>query len=413
MTGCCWGDGRSVIFSQFRPKGEITIMLKTIKSLYHITSVDNLPGILSQGVLSHEQITKKSIDPMLVYNSEIVNLRKDICTPSGKSLWHYANFYINVRNAMMYTVHRNKGNVVVLEVSPEILKMPGVYISVGNAASPLSEILPVEDGIKKICEPKMWEKIHKVYWTDATEVKRLGMSEVLVPNKVAPQYIKSIYAPDDKTQKAAQKHAGDKDVLHAPDKFFLPTERWQLSNTKISLVRGDMFLSAHQTLTISVNVVGVMGKGLASRAKYQFPDAYVEYENACKKGKIRVGKPFIYERTSKDIAWADRDYGLQTDQENTKFLFFPTKKDWRQNSKIEYVTEGLKWLVANYSRQNINSIALPALGCGLGRLKWRDVGPLMCAALHKMDIPAAIYLPNESTVPGNEKTVKFLLADAR
>jgi hypothetical protein len=26
-----------------------------------------------------------------------------------------------------------------------------------------------------------------------------------------------------------------------------------------------------------VNTVGVMGKGLASRAKYQFPDVYVRY----------------------------------------------------------------------------------------------------------------------------------------
>ena len=49
----------------------------------------------------------------------------------------------------------------------------------------------------------------------------------------------------------------------------------------LTLVKGDMFFSGLQTLTVSVNTKGVMGRGLASRAKYQFPDVYIYYQDSC------------------------------------------------------------------------------------------------------------------------------------
>jgi hypothetical protein len=58
--------------------------------------------------------------------------------------------------------------------------------------------------------------------------------------------------------------------------FFQPRFSRRIGSN-ISLIDGDMFFSGLQTLTISVNLQGIMGKGLASRAKYQFPDVYVVY----------------------------------------------------------------------------------------------------------------------------------------
>ena len=40
----------------------------------------------------------------------------------------------------------------------------------------------------------------------------------------------------------------------------------------ISVINGDMFSSKMQTLAITVNLQGTMGKGLALRAKQKFPD---------------------------------------------------------------------------------------------------------------------------------------------
>src|SRR5690606_15007770 len=145
----------------------------------------------------------------------------------------------------------------------------------------------------------------------------------------------------------------------------------------LSLVDGDMFFSQMQTLTISVNCVGVMGKGLASRAKYQFPGMYVKYQDLCKEKKLALGKPYVLKKEySLDEELAESPESLRSVEE-TQFLLFPTKNHWRQRSDIGGIEDGLKELVKNYKRVGIESLATPALGCGLGQLKWSDVGPLM------------------------------------
>ena len=77
--------------------------------------------------------------------------------------------------------------------------------------------------------------------------------------------------------------------------FFQPVRKLDLT-ANLSLVEGDLFFSKMQTLTVSVNCIGIMGKGLASRAKYQFPDVYVHYQDKCKRKTLRMGKPVLYKR---------------------------------------------------------------------------------------------------------------------
>ena len=52
---------------------------------------------------------------------------------------------------------------------------------------------------------------------------------------------------------------------------------------------------------------------------------------------------------------------------------FPTKKHWRQPSKLEWIAQGLKDLRRVVEEKAIHSIALPPLGCGNGGLDWSDV----------------------------------------
>jgi O-acetyl-ADP-ribose deacetylase (regulator of RNase III) len=144
----------------------------------------------------------------------------------------------------------------------------------------------------------------------------------------------------------------------------------------ITVSRGNIFDSKMQTLTIPVNTVGVMGKGLALELKRNYYDAFVAYSNMCADGVLKIGKPCVYRRTQ--LPW---------------FLMFPTKDDWRNPSKLEYIELGMRWLHENYKREGIRSIAIPALGCGLGGLNWEDVGAIIVAYASKMDIPVEIYIP--------------------
>jgi len=50
------------------------------------------------------------------------------------------------------------------------------------------------------------------------------------------------------------------------------------------------------TITISVNCVGVMGKGLALKIKNQFPDVYMFYQDLCHKRIFKKGKSCLYKR---------------------------------------------------------------------------------------------------------------------
>ncbi|MBO1053197.1 MULTISPECIES: hypothetical protein [Nostocales] len=70
----------------------------------------------------------------------------------------------------------------------------------------------------------------------------------------------------------------------------------------------------------------------------------------------------------------------------------------------------LKWIQDNYKQQGIKSLAMSALGCGLGNLQWQDVGPLMCKFLKELDIQVCIYLPTDGKIADEFLTKEFLLS---
>jgi len=46
-------------------------------------------------------------------------------------------------------------------------------------------------------------------------------------------------------------------------------------------------------------------------------------------------------------------------------------------------------------RRPLESIAIPALGCGLGRLAWADVRPLIVEALADLPLRVMLFPPHE------------------
>lgn len=186
-------------------------------------------------------------------------------------------------------------------------------------------------------------------------------------------------------------------VVCQPEKFFQPKRRIAVSNNITLIDGGDMFYSEMQTFTITVNLQGVMGKGLALRAREQFPDVYVEYEKACRAKKITTNRPYIYKREeSVFLELVDRiPYRMKIKTPYRWFLLFATKRHWKTNSRIDDIVNGLKWVQEYANTEGIQSLAMPALGCALGGLNWKDVAPLMCKYLDVIGIPIEIYLPRE------------------
>ena len=142
----------------------------------------------------------------------------------------------------------------------------------------------------------------------------------------------------------------------------------------IHYLRGDIFDSTAQVIVNTVNCKGVMGKGLALAFKERYPDMFAVYQQDCKIGKLRIGRPTIYKKSKPWI------------------LNFPTKDHWRFPSKLEYIEKGLEFLVTHYQKVGITSIAFPKLGAQNGKLSWDEVGPIMAKYLSQLDIDVYIYI---------------------
>jgi O-acetyl-ADP-ribose deacetylase (regulator of RNase III) len=368
-----------------------------IKGLYYITHVDNVPSILRQGILSHGLLESEKVPFTPIYDAAIVSKRKDKATPERASLWEYANLYFQPRNPMMYRVVHEKTtkDLAVIGVKRSVLELPQVMIADGNAANNPTQFFKVSEGLKII--EAQWPVIMAAYWNDLDGSKRKIMAECLVPDRIPPDHIHTVFVADQETKKKLEGSLGASriPVVPEPNVFFQPRFAAGVGKN-IRLIEGDMFFSELQTLTVSVNLQGIMGKGLASRAKYQFPDVYVYYQDACRSKRITATKPCIYKReASLDAELADSPTPLETFNAAKWFLLFATKRRWRENSRLDDIEGGLAWFRDHFRSEGVQSIALPALGCGLGGLDWAQVGPLMCRYLHDIGIAVAIYLPRE------------------
>lgn len=154
----------------------------------------------------------------------------------------------------------------------------------------------------------------------------------------------------------------------------------------ICYIEGDIFSSPAQVLVNAVNTVGVMGKGIALAFKNRYPRMFELYKDACEKKKFQMGKLMLCREIDHTI------------------LLFPTKENWRNPSKIEYIKKGLDKFVKTYAEKNITSIAFPKLGCGNGDLAWDEVRPIMEEFLKPLPIEVYIYLgPGESVIPEHKQ----------
>ena len=141
----------------------------------------------------------------------------------------------------------------------------------------------------------------------------------------------------------------------------------------LTYLRGDLLSSPAQVQVNTVNTVGVMGKGIALQFKNKYPQMFAAYQKACEKQQLDIGRLYLWKSPEK---WV---------------LMFPTKRHWRNPSKIEYVESGLKEFVDSYERLGVDSIAFPRLGCGNGGLEWSVVKPIMEKYLSPLPINIYIY----------------------
>ena len=142
----------------------------------------------------------------------------------------------------------------------------------------------------------------------------------------------------------------------------------------IEYVNGNLLESDAEALVNTVNSVGVMGKGLALQFKRSFPLMHCQYQRACRKAMVQIGRMWVFDTEYKTI------------------INFPTKKHWRDPSQLQWIQLGLYDLVLSVYIRGIESVAIPPLGCGNGGLDWDVVRPLIAKAFEPLpDVKVFVY----------------------
>lgn len=140
----------------------------------------------------------------------------------------------------------------------------------------------------------------------------------------------------------------------------------------IEYVNGDILDTRCDYVVCPVNMVGVMGAGLAAQMERSIPGLAHAYTEAIKTGSLRLGHTCAVERFN--------------------VVLFATKDHWKYPSRLEYVSAGMNHLARWIQSRGVRSIAIPALGCGLGRLTVAQVGPVIRMALAGLpDVRVELY----------------------
>lgn len=140
-------------------------------------------------------------------------------------------------------------------------------------------------------------------------------------------------------------------------------------NDNFRVVQGDIIHDPSNILVCPVNCVpGVMGKGLAKQFADTHPGLQRDHDFACQTGGLRIREPRLV---------MGGIHGWRHD-----VILFPTKGHWRNPSNPEWIFSGLVNLSRMLNENNTGdglpiTIAMPALGCGLGGLGFDLIGPMI------------------------------------
>lgn len=140
----------------------------------------------------------------------------------------------------------------------------------------------------------------------------------------------------------------------------------------IKFLRGNIFETEASALVCPVNCVGSMGGGLAKQFRNRSRDLETIYQSMCNAGRLEPGQLVVLGEAGQLPDLEERPL-LELSGQRKAVWLLATKDDWRHPSRLEWVDQGLQSMAEFAKEHDVESIALPAIGCGLGGLRWRDV----------------------------------------
>lgn len=144
---------------------------------------------------------------------------------------------------------------------------------------------------------------------------------------------------------------------------------------------GDLLASDATLLICPTNTVGVMGAGVAKAFRDRWPAMFAAWRAECAAGRFGTGQ-----------LWTWTEPGTLFDT-GTTIGCVATKRHWRDPSRFVDVAAAIGAIAEWSAAHPEASVAVPALGCGLGGLPWPQVRDAMRAALGPLGTDIRLHAP--------------------
>lgn len=121
-------------------------------------------------------------------------------------------------------------------------------------------------------------------------------------------------------------------------------------------INGDIFTTQRHAIGHGVNLHGVMGSGIAKTVKTLYPAVFPPYQRACHSGLLTTGGMLPVE-VAKD-RW---------------ILNMASQDKPGANARLDWLEDSLDAALHFVNMKNLDGLALPRIGAGIGGLEWDDV----------------------------------------
>lgn len=150
----------------------------------------------------------------------------------------------------------------------------------------------------------------------------------------------------------------------------------------LTIKKGDLFADDAEALVNAVNCKGVMGAGIAKAFRNRYPLYFLDYHAKCMEDRIVIGEVDLY---------------AYLDEIGCRFLVsFPTMLNPGEATREDALVLGLESLVEKMNLYRIQSVAMPALGCGIGDFAFERLATLVATAFTNEPFDVRLYQPLES-----------------
>ena len=193
-----------------------------LAELHYITPIANVRSILRRGILSHQQVARLPHESVAMPEVQERRALRALPGPGKRMLHQFANLYFHARNPMMWARRFSHMNLCVLRVSTDVLDLPGVVIADRNAAGTGVNFDPVASALASID----YELVFAESWTHPEDQgrerrhKSIKCAEVLVPDRVAPDYVFGAYVSGTTSRARLAKVAPSLEATVNADLFF-------------------------------------------------------------------------------------------------------------------------------------------------------------------------------------------------